>query len=969
MEEVYSRVPSGSGDALCHDVSVHERPRLIPLEHGVLDLQRGAIERDGERIPLTTKEVELLRYLAARSSQDVAREDLLTDVWGYAATAMTRAVDTAVKRLRKKLEVDPAEPRHLLSVHGVGYRFEPGEPVDAPVAEPVASPPVATELPSRHIPIDADRFVGRAEEATAVDDAFASGRRLVTLRGAAGVGKSRLAREIAHRTKGAVGLIALGGVSPDALRATLAAGLGAGREDDAALVEAIRARGAILLVLDDADGVLDEVAAQVRQVLSTCRDLRVLITARAALEIPEETVVTVEPLRRGDAIVLFLDRAAPGLEPTDPEIAALVDDLDRLPLALELAAPRTRVLAPADLRARLQQRFKVLARRRGGGLEEAIAFSWELLDPDERAVLEACSVFRGGFSVEAAEVVAEPEDPDAPWVIDLLEALEAKSMIHRQVLPGAGARLALLESVRTFVAARAAESGRDHIAAARHRQVYVRLGEELLEALHGPEVASAAAAMAVERRNLVAAWSSAPEGEERARLAVVIGTQGMHASTVEEVRGILEGTAVHGLPPALEADLRIARATLYRSENRFDMARTEALEASARGQEGGNTEAVLDAVRLLAGLDADEGDLGAAVARLEAIRTDAGAHPTVARLRLLAREALLRFHHGEVDAAEVLIDELLAGAVARRSPWHEHEAYRLRAGIHLRRSRIAEAQHEGEQALAGFSAIGDRWREALCRELLGAIASFAGRHADAERSHGAAVRLYRQMGRRHELPRALGNLARACVHQGRIGDARKAADQALAAAREHGEWRAIEESAMLGGTIAIAEERWSDAEECFTQGVEQAESVGEVGVAAIALAARAYIRMLQGRPDAAAPDNARARSAFADAKDRLNLAFHTGVAAVIEAERGDPDGAARLLAEADAARPAGGSHRELGLWLAICRALVQERTPAAADRIRARLEADSASTYVRALAGHLFRTCSEPPAVGASDMD
>jgi len=127
--------------------------------------------------------------------------------------------------------------------------------------------------------------------------------------------------------------------------------------------------------------------------------------------------------------------------------------------------------------------------------------------------------------------------------------------------------------------------------------------------------------------------------------------------------------------------------------------------------------------------------------------------------------------------------------------------------------------------------------------------------------------------------------------------------------------------------------------------------------------------MLLGRPDAAAPDNARARSAFADAKDRLNLAFHTGVAAVIEAERGDPDGAARLLAEADAARPAGGSHRELGLWLAICRALVQERTPAAADRIRARLEADSASTYVRALAGHLFRTCSEPPAVGASDMD
>lgn len=930
-------------------------PTAIPLENGVLDLRRGAIERDGGRIPLTTKEVELLRYLVARASQDVPREDLLTDVWGYAATTMTRAVDTAVKRLRKKLEADPAEPRHLLSVHGVGYRFEPEEP---PGPGPTAARPVPLDGPDRDIPIDSDRFVGRAEESSAVQDALAAGRRLVTLRGAAGVGKSRLAREIAHRTPGALVWIALGGVEPSALRAALATGLGAGREDDAALVEAIRARGALLLILDDADGVLDDVATHVRAVLGTCSELQVLITARAALDTAEETVVTVEPLRRGDAIVLFLDRAVPGLDPMDPEIAALVDDLDRLPLALELAAPRTRVLAPADLRARLRQRFKVLARRRGGsgpGLEEAIAFSWELLEPDERTVLEACSVFWGGFSVEAAEVVAEPEDPDAPWVIDLLEALEAKSMIHRRVLPGAGARLALLESVRTFVAARAAETGRDLLAAARHRGVYVGLGEDLLEALHGPDVASAAAAMAVERRNLVAAWRGAPDGEERARLAVVLGTQGMHASTVEEVRGILEGTSVHGLPPAVEADLRIARATLYRSENKFDAAAAEAREATARGREAGATEAVMDAERLLGGLEADGGDLGSAVTRLEAIRTTSSPSPTPARLRLLGREALLRFHYGGVDAAEALIDELLAGALARRSPWHEHEAYRLRAGIHLRRSRLAEALHEGEQALRGFSAMGDRWREALCLELLGAIASFGGHHAQAEERHGAAVRLYRQMGRRHELPRALGNLARACVHQGRIADARRAADQALGVAREHGEWRAIEESAMLGGTIAMAEERWSEAEECFTQGVEQAESVGEVGVAAIALAARAFTRLLQGRPDDAAPDNARAREAFADARDRLSAAFHTGIAAVIEGERGDPLTATRLLAEAEASRPSGGSHRELELWLEICAALVGERTPAAAQRIRARLETDSASAFVRALAGHLFR--------------
>ena len=924
---------------------------LIPLDRGHLDLRRGAIERDGQRIPLTTKEVELLRYLVDRVSQDVPREDLLTDVWGYAATAMTRAVDTAVKRLRKKLERDPSEPHHLLSVHGVGYRFEPGARRLVTVAGPMI-----TDLPAQEIPPDEDRFVGRHEETIAVRDAFAGGRRLVTLRGAAGVGKSRLAREIARGEPGAVALIALGGVEPAGLRAALAAGLGAGREDDAALVEAIAARGTLLVVLDDADGGLDELSIQTRRVLRACPDLRVLLTARAALDVAEELVVTVEPLRRGDAIVLFLDRAASSLDPADPEVAALVDDLDRLPLALELAAPRTRVLSPADLRSRLRQRFKVLSPRRGGsgpGLEDAIALSWELLDADERSGLEACSVFRGGFSVQAAESVADTGDPDAPWVIDLLESLEAKSMIHRRALPGGGARLALLESVRTFVAARASESGRAQPAALRHAAVFVTLGEELLAALHGPDVASASAVMALERRNLLAAWRGSADRVQRGRLAIVLGTQGMHASTVEEVRGILEGTEIDGLPADVEGPLRVARATLFRGENRLAEAQQEVDRARVCAEDAGDTETLLDARRLHAGLQADGGDLATATRELAAVREAADPTPTPARLRLLAREALLRFHHGEVDASEALIDELLRGALVRSSPWHEHEAYRLRAGIHLRRSRLQDAEHEGEQARAGFAAIGDRWRTALCGELLGAIASFSGDHPLAEERHRGAVQLYRQLGRRHELPRALGNLARALVHQHRIGEARTAADQAMAVAREHGEWRVIEESAMLGGTIAMAEERWAEAEACFSQGVEQAESVGEVGVAAIALAARAFARMLQGRPEEAEPDNRRAVTTFETARDRLSTAFHTGISAVIAADRGRAEEAVERLAAARAAQPPGGVHRELDLWLDICTALVEERTVEAAERIAGRLDTESASAFVRALAGHL----------------
>ena len=314
---------------------------------------------------------------------------------------------------------------------------------------------------------------------------------------------------------------------------------------------------------------------------------------------------------------------------------------------------------------------------------------------------------------------------------------------------------------------------------------------------------------------------------------------------------------------------------------------------------------------------------------------------------------MFRFHHGEVDASEELIGELLAGALASRSLFYECDAYRLRAGLSLRRSRMDDALADATRAREGFVAIGDRWREALCHELLGAVASYGGKHDLAEEEHGAAVRLYRSLGRRHELPRALGNLARAYVHQQKLGPAREAADHALAVAREQGSWRQLEEAAMLGGTIALAEERWEDAEEHFTAGIEQAEGVGERGVAAIAYAARGFARMLQGQPEEAAPDNARARESFVDAKDRLSNTFHLGLAAVIAADRGDSELAQQYLTEARTGLAL--QHRELALWLVICGVYVQGPTAEDVERIRTRLDSDRASAFVRALAGHLFR--------------
>ena len=162
-----------------------------------VDLVTRAVTRAGyDPVRLTTKEAELLGYLAGRATEEVPRGDLLGDVWGYAPTAKTRAVDFTVRRLRQKIEVDPTSPAHIVTVHGVGYRFDPGS------APPERAAPVAAPATGLEVAPPDTATVGRGAELRSVRDAFAAGARMVTLLGPVGVGKSHLAREIASREAG-----------------------------------------------------------------------------------------------------------------------------------------------------------------------------------------------------------------------------------------------------------------------------------------------------------------------------------------------------------------------------------------------------------------------------------------------------------------------------------------------------------------------------------------------------------------------------------------------------------------------------------------------------------------------------------------------------------------------------------------------------------------------------------------------
>lgn len=267
-----------------------------------VDLVTGDVVRAGETLArLTTKERELLTYLAGRAHDDVERADLLTDVWGYAPTARTRAVDFTVRRLRQKVEADPGSPEHVVTVHGVGYRFEPGTPPDAAEA-----PARAEALPLRRVEVDG----AAPSEVEIVLAAFADGARLVSLVTPVRALGQTVARHVAATLGGEDGVCWVsGGLS--ALEALVE-----GAADPGARRLLLRTKTPSLLVLDgvsveDTEG-LEELASTLRAV----PDLRVLAVATRRLLLAAEHALTVEPGRDAASDLTELDEAWATLEPS-----------------------------------------------------------------------------------------------------------------------------------------------------------------------------------------------------------------------------------------------------------------------------------------------------------------------------------------------------------------------------------------------------------------------------------------------------------------------------------------------------------------------------------------------------------------------------------------------------------------------------------------------------------------------------
>jgi non-specific serine/threonine protein kinase len=667
-----------------------------------------------------------------------------------------------------------------------------------------------------NLPAELTSFVGRRGELAEIRRLLA-GSRLVTLTGVGGVGKTRLALRAAaglrRAFRGGVWLVRLDQLRDQALVAQAVAGtLGlhdrAGYAPAAALAEYLAGRQ-LLLVLDNCEHLVDAAAELADLLLRAAPGLRVLATSRESLTIDGESVLPVPPLpvpeagrpltaaelTRFPAVRLFAERAAqvvPGFAVTEANAAAVAGicaRLEGLPLAIELAAARLPVLSAEQIDARLGDRLGLLTRGgrtrpgRQQTLRASIEWSWELCTRAERLLWARCSVFAGGFELDAAEGICADDRLTAGRVLDLLAALAGKSILI--AVHGEGvARYRLPEPLREFGQERLQESGEYTALRRRHRDWHEQLARRVDAGGLSPQIADLAARLFREHANVAAAqdfcqaepgeaeaglritlhvwlryyWGAGYVGEGRYRLGQLLARAG--EPTVWRARGLL----LAGFLAAVGGDRGTARALLEQGTGlagQLDDPATRAFAAFVAGQ-----------VCLFAG------DLAQAIAHFEdglAVLPAAAVH---ARQRALLLASLTQAAGlaGDEQRAVACHREFTAlteagGEYFRR----RYSAYPLWGlGVAAwRRGDLDRAAGLQQQSLRRREVLGHRMGTAFSVEVLAWIAASQQQYERAAVLLGVATGLLQSMGTTLDGHQPMAGHHRDCERQARqvLGEA------------------------------------------------------------------------------------------------------------------------------------------------------------------------------------------------------
>jgi predicted ATPase/class 3 adenylate cyclase len=600
-------------------------------------------------------------------------------------------------------------------------------------------PPLKT-ISNTNLPRPASSFVGREREVAEVVARLRDGARLLTLSGPGGSGKTRLAIEAASELvpehRNGVFWVELAALRDPAL-VTEEVAETVGAKDG--LAEHIGERD-MLLVLDNLEQVI-EAAPDLASVVESCPNLRLLVTSRELLRVRGEVEYPVPPLADPEAAELFCSRS--GVEP-DEDVAELCRRLDNLPLAVELAAARTRVLTPVQILERLSGRLDLLkggrdADPRQATLRATIEWSHDLLTEEEQALFARLSVFSGGATLEAAEEVARAD-------LDALQSLVDKSLLRRT-----GERFWMLETIREYAAERLEATGDATEVGRRHAEHFLALAEEaephLFSTASGPWLDR----LEREHDNLRAALAWFESTEDTQSVLALAGA-------LAEFWGV-KGHLAEGrrrLEAALRADDRPtpARAKSLNGASDLALGTGDVAASRRRAEEGlalnrtlGRTWGTADSLLLLGGALANEGDFAGARQHLEEgvhlFRELGDEHNTMEATRLLAWAC---GGLGDIDRATALLEENLRRARAVGDPHIEATALEQLAGYAIDQGLIEDAVPMVEEAFRLNRDLGDAFRIPLVLSRFAQILAIERRLEAAARVLSSATALMQESG-------------------------------------------------------------------------------------------------------------------------------------------------------------------------------------------------------------------------------
>jgi tetratricopeptide (TPR) repeat protein/DNA-binding winged helix-turn-helix (wHTH) protein len=715
--------------------------RPIQLTHCTLHLDRNEIEAPGGTSGLTVMECDLLSYLVAHSGRTITKAELLRNVWHYAPGVLSRAPDHTINRLRAKLEADPKNPDHLITVYGIGYRLD--LPESSIIPEVAAPSPVLPVQPAPPKPLR-----GRVAALAEVERWRGSSRRWLTIVGPGGMGKTHLARAVVAGEAVLWCDLRTAQSEAEAI-AAVGAGLGLQLPGDvqaasAQIVQVLGAWAPALIVLDNLEQVEPAGLARLHSWLDLMPQTQVLATSRTPLRLASESILRLGSLKPATAAELFHARVqsilGDGQDWEEEAVQALLAQLDGVPLAIELAAGRMGILGPRELCSRLAQDVGILGGGKAGHQEtllKTLESSWALLDPVEQAVLRQCTVFRRAFDLRAIEaVVRVPEGSDP--VSSVLAGLVDASLLHRVD----GPCFDFLVLTRQFVEGKGPAPAD---VAGRHMVFFHALALDLQQGRWTAQEDDASQEIIAALPDLLAAMSVAE-----------VSDPGAFSELVWVLQPLL-GRQI----PADQAQ-RLAQSAVDLSEVSGSVEdRCRAL--SARGQnhlQAGRWEQSFADLEQGIALALDQQLLGAA-AKLE---MQLGSH-------LLPR--------GEVDRAEQAYVCGLAHAQAAQDTRLEGRAWTGLARVDVYADRQAAAFEHFEQALRCTRSSLDRVGECRTLGLMGRLEARRGQLAQAELHFRDALDCYRDQVLPGRFAWILASRTEISLRWGRVEHAERCAESAL----------------------------------------------------------------------------------------------------------------------------------------------------------------------------------------------